>query len=65
MNARERYQFLRHSERLLLWQIRQIEADRRARLIAIRIAHRSWRLQIAAICASNVAYYNRAIARGY
>ena len=68
MTAKERYRFLRHSERLLSWQIEQAEkelralnAQRRDKLRAIRQAHRSFKLGIGLVRAANVAYYNRVV----
>lgn len=42
VDIRERYKFLRHVDRLLLWQIEQVERDKQNVNRAIRIAHRRY-----------------------
>ena len=74
VNTRQRYYHLRHTERLLLWQIAQaekemarIKLERRDTLRRIRMAHKNVKLGIRAVINANVAYYNRAVrsAHGY
>lgn len=64
MNARQRYYFLRHQERLLNWQIetveKQIRIERERKRIAIRNlrwAHKRFKLGIQRVIEANrVAY---------
>lgn len=72
MNARELYYLNHHLDRLLAWQIAQVESElreiraaRRERIRVLRRAYKNWRLGINRVIADNVACYNRAIVRGY
>ncbi len=68
MTSRARYYHLRHTERLLLWQIARVQEQmsaERAKLRVIRHAHKWYKLGIPRVIADNVRVYNRAIAKGY
>ena len=72
MTARERYKLNSHCERLLAWQIanveRELKAARDAKREKIRKLRRAWKnykLGINRVIADNVRVYNRAILKGY
>jgi hypothetical protein len=60
-SARERYRFLRHSERLLLWQIATAERERAIRKRTFKRAWLALPLNIALriVIADNINLYNR------
>ena len=72
MNAKERYKLFSHLERLMLWQLAQLEAmireekrERRERIRRLREANRRVKLGIPTVIKANVDYYSRTINRGH
>ena len=71
MTTRERYYLNSHLDRLLAWQIAQVEketarinAERRERKRTIIRAFKNWKLGINRVIADNLSVYNRAILSG-
>ena len=71
MTKRELYYLNHHLDRLLAWQIAQVESElraiateRRERKRLVMRAYKNWRFGINRVIADNLAVYNRAIHSG-
>ena len=47
VDAKERYKFFRHADRLLVWQIEQVEKNRLSVNRTIRVAHAKYLRRVA------------------